>query len=278
MHLSTRLPGNFWVVEVRRPGPVASLPCRDARAGSTFELAASGRVTLLAPYPLAGALDAPSRLWIAALQLAEPVLPYLRTVRQPDSLQLRHSGVAGTRCIRRSSPPNRAARRCHPPARPFTAELVTRLVSNGVQIAPLLLHTGVASLEDHEPPVRGVLPRAAGDRRSRQRGPKRAAIASSRSARPSSARSKPSRTAGADISGRRMDQSGDHAGATAARGERHDHRPARTARDASRDGRAGIAAAGGTAPSLASRTRLPRGAGGGYLWHEFGDSHLIIGA
>jgi S-adenosylmethionine:tRNA ribosyltransferase-isomerase len=37
-------------------------------------------------------------------------------------------------------------------ARPFTPELITRLVSNGIQIAPLLLHTGVASLEDHEPP------------------------------------------------------------------------------------------------------------------------------
>jgi S-adenosylmethionine:tRNA ribosyltransferase-isomerase len=36
--------------------------------------------------------------------------------------------------------------------RPFTPELVTRLVSAGVQIAPIVLHTGVASLEDHEPP------------------------------------------------------------------------------------------------------------------------------
>ena len=36
--------------------------------------------------------------------------------------------------------------------RPFTHELVTRLISAGIQIAPLLLHTGVASLEDHEPP------------------------------------------------------------------------------------------------------------------------------
>ena len=36
--------------------------------------------------------------------------------------------------------------------RPFTPELVTRLVSSGIQIAPVLLHTGVASLEDHEPP------------------------------------------------------------------------------------------------------------------------------
>jgi S-adenosylmethionine:tRNA ribosyltransferase-isomerase len=36
--------------------------------------------------------------------------------------------------------------------RPFTPELVTRLVAAGIQVAPIVLHTGVASLEDHEPP------------------------------------------------------------------------------------------------------------------------------
>src|SRR5207302_4600140 len=36
--------------------------------------------------------------------------------------------------------------------RAFTPELITRLVAQGVVIAPLLLHTGVASLESHEPP------------------------------------------------------------------------------------------------------------------------------
>src|SRR5258708_21582116 len=36
--------------------------------------------------------------------------------------------------------------------RAFTPELITRLVAHGVQIGPLILHTGVASLEDHEPP------------------------------------------------------------------------------------------------------------------------------
>ncbi|MCH7229880.1 S-adenosylmethionine:tRNA ribosyltransferase-isomerase [Glycomyces sp. L485] len=37
-------------------------------------------------------------------------------------------------------------------ARPFTPELVTRLVSAGVAIAPITLHTGVASLESDEDP------------------------------------------------------------------------------------------------------------------------------
>src|SRR5262249_11678535 len=36
--------------------------------------------------------------------------------------------------------------------RAFTPELMTRLIAQGVQIAPLLLHTGVASIENHEPP------------------------------------------------------------------------------------------------------------------------------
>jgi S-adenosylmethionine:tRNA ribosyltransferase-isomerase len=36
--------------------------------------------------------------------------------------------------------------------RAFTPELITRLVAKGVQILPLVLHTGVASLEDDEPP------------------------------------------------------------------------------------------------------------------------------
>ena len=38
LHLSTRMPGNFWVVEVRRPGPNASAPYRAAvdRSGPTL--------------------------------------------------------------------------------------------------------------------------------------------------------------------------------------------------------------------------------------------------
>ncbi|MGD0056059.1 MAG: S-adenosylmethionine:tRNA ribosyltransferase-isomerase, partial [Acidimicrobiales bacterium] len=36
--------------------------------------------------------------------------------------------------------------------RPFTTEMITRLVAKGVDVAPLTLHTGVASLEDGELP------------------------------------------------------------------------------------------------------------------------------
>ncbi len=36
--------------------------------------------------------------------------------------------------------------------RPFTAEVITRLVAKGVDVAPIVLHTGVASLEATELP------------------------------------------------------------------------------------------------------------------------------
>jgi S-adenosylmethionine:tRNA ribosyltransferase-isomerase len=36
--------------------------------------------------------------------------------------------------------------------RPFTADMVAELVRHGVQFAPISLHTGVASAEAHEPP------------------------------------------------------------------------------------------------------------------------------
>jgi S-adenosylmethionine:tRNA ribosyltransferase-isomerase len=38
--------------------------------------------------------------------------------------------------------------------RPFTLELLADLESKGIQIAPLILHTGVSNLETHEPPYK----------------------------------------------------------------------------------------------------------------------------
>lgn len=151
LHFSTPLPGGFWTIEVRRPGGVASLPDTRARAGTTLQLPAGGRATLLSPYPLIESLGSPSRLWIAALQLPSPVLQYLDDhgfpirygyVKQRWPISM-YQTVFATEAGSAEMPSA---------GRPFTPELVTALVSRGVQIAPLLLHTGVASLEHHEPP------------------------------------------------------------------------------------------------------------------------------
>src|SRR5690349_2046887 len=73
LHLSTRLPGGLWSVEVREPNGLASVPYVGAVAGMELCLPAHAKVTLLAPYPFAGALSSSSRLWTAAIELTGPV-------------------------------------------------------------------------------------------------------------------------------------------------------------------------------------------------------------
>ena len=165
LHLSTRLPGGLWSVELRQPGDKASMPYKEALAGTALRLPASGRATLLAPYPFAGSLASRSRLWAAALEIPGAVGSYLERHGRP----IRYGYVP------RSWPAemyqtvfaNESGSAEMPSAgRPFTAELVTRLVSRGVEIAPLLLHTGVASLESDEPPYEEYyrVPRETADR------------------------------------------------------------------------------------------------------------------
>jgi S-adenosylmethionine:tRNA ribosyltransferase-isomerase len=151
LHLSTRLPGGYWTVELRSPGPVASLPCNHAHAGLRLRLPGNAEATLLAPYPLADGLEARSRLWIAALALPDRTDRYLYRHGFP----IRYSYVpepwpsAMYQTVFATEP---GSAEMPSAGRPFTPALVTRLLSLGIQIAPLLLHTGVASLEDHEPP------------------------------------------------------------------------------------------------------------------------------
>jgi S-adenosylmethionine:tRNA ribosyltransferase-isomerase len=38
--------------------------------------------------------------------------------------------------------------------RPFTAELMEQLTAKGIRIAPLVLHTGVSNVDTHEPPYK----------------------------------------------------------------------------------------------------------------------------
>jgi S-adenosylmethionine:tRNA ribosyltransferase-isomerase len=90
-------------------------------------------------------------LWIAALQLPCALVPYL----DQHGFPIRYGYVERSwpNSMYQTVFANEPGSAEMPSAgRPFTAELVTRLVSLGIEIAPLVLHTGVASLENHEPP------------------------------------------------------------------------------------------------------------------------------
>ena len=83
LHLSTQMPGNFWVVEVRRPDPRRTSADHDARAGSRLELDDGGGINAARALPVYRRWPAQSRLWLAALQLPEPVLAYLERFGKP---------------------------------------------------------------------------------------------------------------------------------------------------------------------------------------------------
>ncbi len=151
LHLSTRLPADLWIVELRRPTGAAAEPFRYARAGETLRLAGGATAALHAPYALGSPRTRGSRLWIASLDLPGPLEEYLERYGFP----IRYGYV-------RESWPSSYYQTVYvtetgsaemPSAgRAFTPGLITHLVARGVQFAPLILHTGVASLEDNEPP------------------------------------------------------------------------------------------------------------------------------
>lgn len=154
LHLSTHLPADVWTVELRRIDGHATKPFRDAQIGETLELPGGAKARILAPY-LMDRTGAPeccgSRLWIAVLELPEAIAPYLERHGKPIRYgYVPHDWPPSAYQTVYATEPGSAEM---PSAgRAFTPKLITRLVAGGVMVAPLVLHTGVASLEEHEPP------------------------------------------------------------------------------------------------------------------------------
>jgi S-adenosylmethionine:tRNA ribosyltransferase-isomerase len=150
LHLSTRLPGGLWIVEPREPDGVTSRPFRDASAGEIAHLPEDASATLLAPYPVDGP-PSPPRLWLAALHLPSPLLEYLEAHGEPIRYGYIHEPwpASAYQTVYATEP---GSAEMPSAGRAFTPEIITQLVASGVQIVPLVLHCGVASLEDREPP------------------------------------------------------------------------------------------------------------------------------
>ena len=151
VHLSTRLPADLWILELRRPDGGATEPFRHATPGETVRLPEGAKATLHAPYPGDRDRGEGPRLWLSTLDLPCPLDEYLD----------RHGFPIRYGYVRESWPVSyyqtvyateTGSAEMPSAGRAFTPELITRLISRGVQFAPLILHTGVASLEDDEPP------------------------------------------------------------------------------------------------------------------------------
>jgi S-adenosylmethionine:tRNA ribosyltransferase-isomerase len=150
VHCSTRRDDGRWVVEVRGPdGRGSTVRRTGGPAGARVELA--GGTYLVLDEPLDPAAD---RLWVAspsAPDLVRHLHRHGRPIRY--SYTERDQPLAAYQTVFSTAAPDGAGSAEMPSAgRPFTEALVTELVSRGVQVAPIVLHTGVASTESHEPP------------------------------------------------------------------------------------------------------------------------------
>jgi S-adenosylmethionine:tRNA ribosyltransferase-isomerase len=155
VHLSTDLGAGRWVVEVRRPCGQGSRPL-PVDHGQLIPLAGGAVVRLRRPYSPAPAGGTP-RLWEADVLTPVPLPTFLAGEGRPIRYGCTDTAwpLDAYQTVFASRPPHDpglGSAEMPSAGRPFTAELVTALLAAGVVFAPITLHTGVSSLEAHEPP------------------------------------------------------------------------------------------------------------------------------
>ena len=170
LHLSTPLPSGqgpvhldappgprpqIWVVELRVQSSSGSLPFRGPRPGDVLAMPETATAEVLEPYPpnCGPAEDGPpeSRLWTVSLNLPRSLGAYLRANGHP--IRYGYVGEEWPVSYYQTVYANEAGSAEMPSAgRAFTPEMITRLIAQGIDVAPVTLHSGVASLEEDEPP------------------------------------------------------------------------------------------------------------------------------
>jgi len=141
VHFCGPRPGGGWLVELRQVTDKINMPNDHGRAGDLISLPSGAALTLEG--------KATARLWRARLSTA--VVPYLYRHGVPIrySYVPRDWPLAAYQTVFARRP---GSAEMPSASRPFTPAVVTELAARGVLIAPLTLHTGVSSLEAGEDP------------------------------------------------------------------------------------------------------------------------------
>jgi S-adenosylmethionine:tRNA ribosyltransferase-isomerase len=141
VHFSGLVPDGAWLVELREIRDKISVPNGRGFPGQLICLPGGAELRLLE--------RATARLWRARLSVA--VVPYLLRHGVPIrySYVPRDWGLPAYQAVFTQVP---GSAEMPSASRPFTPAVVTGLVSRGVLIAPLTLHCGVSSLEADEDP------------------------------------------------------------------------------------------------------------------------------
>jgi S-adenosylmethionine:tRNA ribosyltransferase-isomerase len=149
LHVATHLDDGTWVVELRT-APDGRRPVLDARPGEHLTMEGAA-LTLLAPYPRehSSPTGVGNRLWRAAVagDLPTALARHGRPIAY-GYLDRRYP-LADYQTVFAIDP---GSAEMPSAARPFTTALVTALITKGVGITPVTLHTGLSSQEAGEAP------------------------------------------------------------------------------------------------------------------------------
>ena len=154
LHLSTRIEDGLWTVEVRKPAGFGSLPGPDLQP-QALSLPEGGEIRLLT-HP-----GYSKRMWFAELRVPGDLFAYLGQYGGP--IRYRYAAAPWALDAYQTVYARDPGSAEMPSAgRPFTAELMASLVARGVVILPIVLHAGVASLElgEHPAPEQRRVPAA----------------------------------------------------------------------------------------------------------------------
>jgi S-adenosylmethionine:tRNA ribosyltransferase-isomerase len=156
LHLSIHFDDDLWTVELRSINEIGKTKhLEDAREGELLSLPGAVSAVLQGPYISdCNENSKPSEtLWLAKINFPQDVDDYLARYGFP----IRYNYVKERwplsfyQTVYATEP---GSAEMPSAGRPFTPKLLKRLESKGIQIAPLILHTGVSNLETHEPPFK----------------------------------------------------------------------------------------------------------------------------
>jgi S-adenosylmethionine:tRNA ribosyltransferase-isomerase len=156
IHLSTHFDDDLWTVELRTIDELGKTKhFEGAREGEALHLPEAASAVLQGPY-VSDCIDnsPPSEtLWLAKLSFPYAVDDYL----ERHGFPIRYNYVKEKwplsfyQTVYATEP---GSAEMPSAGRPFTPRVLKRLQSKGIQIASLILHTGVSNIESHEPPYK----------------------------------------------------------------------------------------------------------------------------
>jgi S-adenosylmethionine:tRNA ribosyltransferase-isomerase len=161
VHFSTTVPGLRrtpavalaatsapWIVELRRPDPRGSIASYADRSGTVVALPGQATLRVVSSHP-SGSTH--SRLWSAVAHTPVPMGQWL--ARHGEPIRYRHVTGRWPLSAYRTPYANTPGSAEMPSAgRALTPAVLGRMAPSGVEVATLLLHCGVSSLESNDPP------------------------------------------------------------------------------------------------------------------------------